>query len=372
MVPGYATPEGTSGFAKRNGPDVPSQNYGVIRGLTLSNVGVGTYLGEADDATDRLVTDAVRRSVAAGINVIDTAINYRAQKAERSVGRAVAEMVGEGAAAREELFVSTKNGYVTNDADVNLDFWPYVKSEYVERGVVGEGDITSGYHCMSVRYLEDQLERSLKNLGMECVDLVYVHNAVEGQLQDVSREEVVRRLGAAFEMYEQKRAEGKIRFYGMATWESLRVARDKPQYLPLGDVLEVAAKAAGSGGDHGMRFVQLPFNMYYDQALLLKNHGVAGGGAEVSALQAAESAGVGVFCSVPLMQGRLLQPGVMPEFGNLPASLRALQFIRSAPGVTAPLVGHKTPEHVEENLGIMKIPPMNGDEFGSLVAKLTA
>ena len=56
------------------------------------------------------------------------------------------------------------------------------------------------------------------------------------------------------------------------------------------------------------------------------------------------------------MQGKLLSPGVMPDFGNLKPSLRALQFIRSSPGVLAPLVGHKLPEHVSENLEIMKIP----------------
>jgi aryl-alcohol dehydrogenase-like predicted oxidoreductase len=62
----------------------------------------------------------------------------------------------------------------------------------------------------------------------------------------------------------------------------------------------------------------------------------------------------------------------MPEFGGLKPSLRALQFIRSAPGVLAPLAGQKSPEHVLENMEIMKIPPIASDEFLSLVKKLTA
>jgi len=72
------------------------------------------------------------------------------------------------------------------------------------------------------------------------------------------------------------------------------------------------------------------------------------------------------------MQGRLLSPGVMPEFGDLKPSLRALQFIRSTPGVLAPLVGQKSSEHVKENLEIMKINPMSEQEFLDLVKKLTA
>ena len=82
--------------------------------------------------------------------------------------------------------------------------------------------------------------------------------------------------------------------------------------------------------------------------------------------------GIGVFTSVPFMQGRLLSPGSMPEFGDLKPSIRALQFIRSSPGVLAPLAGQKTPEHLTENLEIMKIPPLSKDEFTNLVKKLTS
>jgi len=72
------------------------------------------------------------------------------------------------------------------------------------------------------------------------------------------------------------------------------------------------------------------------------------------------------------MQGRLLQPGTMPEFLDLKPSLRALQFIRSSPGVLAPLVGQKSLEHISENMEIMNIPPLSDDEFLKLVKKLTS
>ncbi len=367
MISGFATPEGTARFASRHA-SVPPKNYKKTHGLTLSNVGIGTYLGDADAQTDALVAGAVKSSVESGINVVDTAINYRAQKAERSVGRAVSELVAEKKISRDEVFISTKNGYVTSDADVQLDFWPYVNREYVQRGVISEGDVSSGYHCMSVKYLEDQLERSLRNLDLECVDLMYLHNAVEGQIKDVPRDDFLDKLKLVFEMYEQKRGEGRIRYYGMATWESFRVARDDPRYLPLDEVLGLAERAGGPG--HGFRFIQLPFNMYYDQALLLRNHALDG--RDSSVLEAAKGRDIGVFSSVPLMQGRLLQPGTMPEFGDLSPSLRALQFVRSAPGVVAPLVGHKSPGHVRENLKIMEIPPLDAGEFSDLVRKLTS
>jgi len=366
MISGFATFEGTKKFAQNSG--VNQANFKEFENLNLSNVGVGTYLGDPDSRTDELVTSAVKQSITSGINVIDTAINYRSQKAERSVGKAISELIQEGKISRDQIFLSTKNGYVTNDADVQLGFWEYVKEEYTKNGVVKEGDVTSGYHCMTPTYLSDQLDRSLKNLDLECVDLMYLHNAVEGQIKDVSKEQFLENLKSVFELYEQKRDEGKIKFYGMATWECFRVSNDNPQYLSLEDTINMAKKIGGK--NHGFKFIQLPFNMHYDQALLAKNQIL--GTENVSVLEAAVNLGIGVFTSVPFMQGRLLTPGAMPDFNELKPSLRALQFIRSSPGVLAPLVGQKSSEHVSENLEIMKIPPIPEDEFLILVKKLTS
>ena len=366
MIPGFATPEGTKKFAQNSG--VNQANFKEFENLTLSNVGIGTYLGDPDARTDELVSAAVKQSILSGVNVVDTAINYRSQKAERSVGKAISELIQENKINRDQIFVSTKNGYVTNDADVQLGFWEYVKQEYTEKGVVKEGDITSGYHCMTPTYLSDQLDRSLKNLDLECVDLMYLHNAVEGQIKDVSKEQFLKNLQSVFELYEQKRDEGKIKFYGMATWECFRVPTDNPQYLSLEDTVNMAKKVGGE--NHGFKFIQLPFNLYYDQALLGKTQTIQNN--PVSVLESATRLDIGVFTSVPLMQGRLLQPGVMPEFSDLKPSMRALQFIRSSPGVIAPLVGQKSAEHVSENLEVMKIPPYSDEEFLGLVKKLTS
>jgi len=366
MISGFATSEGTQKFAKNSG--INPVNFKDFQNLSLSNVGIGTYLGDPDNKTDELVTSAVKQSINSGINVIDTAINYRSQKAERSVGKAISELVKDGKITRDQIFVSSKNGYVTNDADVPLGFMEYVKKEYTEKGVVKAGDITSGYHCMTPAYLSDQLDRSLKNLDLECIDLMYLHNAVEGQIKDISKEQFLENLKLVFELYEQKRNEGKIKFYGMATWECFRVSTDDPQYLSLEDTVAMAKKIGGE--NHGFRFIQLPFNLAYDQALLGKTQLL--GGQPTSLLEAAVKLGIGVFTSVPFMQGRLLTPGAMPDFCDLKPSLRALQFIRSAPGILAPLVGQKSPEHVSENTEIMKIPALSDDDFVKLVKTLTS
>ncbi len=365
MISGCASSEGTQKFTENSG--INPMNFNHFERLHLSNVGVGTYLGDADAKTDELVTSAVKQSILSGVNVIDTAINYRSQKAERSVGKAISELINDEKITRDQIFLSSKNGYVTNDADVNLGFWEYVKEEYSQKGVIKEGDVTSGYHCMTIAYLSDQLDRSLKNLNVECIDLMYLHNAVEGQIKDVSKEKFLENLKSVFELYEQKRKEGKIKFYGLATWECFRVPPGNLQYLSLEDTVNMAKEVGGK--NHGFRFIQLPYNMNYDQALLIKNQLL--GTESVSILDAAVRLGIGIFTSVPFMQGRLLTSGTIPEFNELKPSLRALQFIRSSPGVLAPLVGQKSSEHVSENLEIMNIAPMSEDEFLTLVKKLT-
>ena len=364
MITGYATPEGTKKFADRQ-QVASQQNYKNIHNLTLSNVGVGTYLGNPDTETDKLVEEAIKKSVLGGINVIDTAINYRAQKAERSMRNAISQLINNNDISREEIFVSTKNGYVTNDGDIQEDLMQYVMREYGKTGIVNEGDISPGYHCMTLPYLNDQLERSLKNLGLECIDLMYLHNSVEGQTH-LPRDQFLKNLKDVFDFYEKKRKEGKIKFYGMATWECFRTTPENPLFLELAEVMDLAIQAGGN--EHGFRFIQLPFNLMLDQAYITKNHGVDG--KTVSALEAAQKFNLGVFTSVPLMQGKLLTTNIIPEFGNSSVSVRLLQFVRSTPGITAPLIGHKSESHVKENMDIMKIPPLSELEFNDLVKKM--
>ena len=241
----------------------------------------------------------------------------------------------------------------------------YVMREYGKTGIVNEGDISPGYHCMTLPYLNDQLERSLKNLGLECIDLMYLHNSVEGQTH-IPRDQFLKNLKDVFEFYEKKRKEGKIRFYGMATWECFRVTPENPLFLQLTEVMDIATQVGGD--EHGFRFIQLPFNLVLDQAYMLKNHNVDG--KTVSALEAAQKFNLGVFTSVPLMQGKLLTVDTIPKFGNSSTSVSLLQFIRSTPGITAPLIGHKLESHVKENMDVMKIPPLTDLEFNDLVKRM--
>jgi len=362
LLAGHSTQEATAGFAGRAVAEMGAQagHFREFEGLRLSSLGLGTYLGEADSATDRLVEEAAIASVSSGaVNVIDTAINYRLQRAERSVGRAVAALVAEGDVEREGLFVCTKNGYLTSDGELTTDFWAYVHSELIRPGKLKADEIAGDAHSMAVPFLRDQLQRSLKNLGMGCVDLLYLHNAAESWAGELGYRRFLDRLWDVFTLYEEERKKGRLQYYGLATWTCFRVPRGEPECVNLDDVVEVAKSVGGEG--HGLKFIQLPFNVAMSEALTLKNQRIAD--EPLTTFEAAGRLGLRAFTSATLSQARLLNHTRVPDLEGSKA-LSLIQFSRSAhPTVLAALVGQKDPAHVAENLRIAKVPPLSREGF---------
>src|SRR5258706_10644449 len=116
----FATADSTKKYAARLAGRAAAGHFREQQGLWLSSIGVGTYLGEPDARTDQAYTDAIVAAVESGANVIDSAINYRFQRSERSVGMAIAELARRGF-SREELLICTKGGFLTPDGDMPAD-----------------------------------------------------------------------------------------------------------------------------------------------------------------------------------------------------------------------------------------------------------
>lgn len=312
-----ATPEGAEGRGQR---------------LKLSSIGIGTYLGNADTATDVSYTNAVVRAVQLGCNVIDSAANYRFQRSERSIGEALKKLREQGF-AREELVICTKGGYLPFDGTPPRNLREYVNETFVKPGIASFEDVVGGSHCMTPAYLQSQLDQSLRNMGLEYVDVYYIHNP-ESQLRHISEPEFYSRLKLAFERLEQNRSEGKLANYGVATWDGFRTAAGSGNHHSLVRMIELAREIGGE--DHGFRFIQLPFNIAMPEATTVANETIDG--EQMTVLEAAKRLGVTVIASASLLQGR-----IDPQ--------AAIEFVRSNPGITTALIGMSRVEHVEENLG---------------------
>jgi aryl-alcohol dehydrogenase-like predicted oxidoreductase len=336
-LPDRATPAGTGRFRARHAAAVADDHFRPLGDLAVSSIGLGTYLGPSDDAGDARYEAAIAKAIELGINVLDAAINYRNQRSERAVGRALAAAV-RGGIGRDEIVVATKGGFLPLEPAVErAEARQYLERTYVESGIVGPGEIVAGCHSLAPRYLEDQLARSRRNLGIETIDIYYLHNP-ETQLEEVAPDELLRRMRAAFEVLERAVAAGAIGCYGTATWNGYRQPPGAPDHLDLFALAEVAREV---GGDrHHFRVVQLPVNRRMPEAAEARTQ-ARRGGSPVTLLEAAGELGMQVMSSASILQGKLA-----PD----PAAARgAIEWVRSRPGLTTALIGMSRAEHVEAN-----------------------
>lgn len=392
--------------------------------LRLSSLGTGTHLGDLDTRTDEAVESAIIYSVTHGWNVIDTASSFRHGRAEATVGRALRYMLAGGLTesffqrpipppnpprypqsqlisrglpgvvslpspppppqlppspspppmfiserplrqdiTRDMLFVSTKAGYIESRLTAPL----------IKASSILPADVVEGRHCLHPRCLEASLKRSRERLGLETIDVLYLHDAAEVQMAAVGKEQFLERLLAAFRFLEEARTEDLIRSYGLSTWDCFRVPPTDPRYLPLAEVVKLAEVAGGKM--HGFKYIQVPVNAAMPEAWSQRGwQGPAGTQPSESGLTLLDIAAqlrVGVFASAALGQGELLSgfgirgevDGVLELHGLDTTAEKLLQVSRSTPGIQSVMVGHKVREYVESNVRVASVPMLSQQDW---------
>ncbi|MGH9453500.1 MAG: aldo/keto reductase [Terriglobia bacterium] len=368
LIAGHATSQGTSRFRERFERHLPS-HFHEAQGLWLASIGQGTYLGQPTSACDGQYSESIRLAIDMGTNVIDTAVNYRHQRSERVIGEVLRSLVDQGKLHRDEIFLATKGGFLSFDGDEpSGSAAEYFAEKVIQSGLAREEDVAAGCHVMTPAYLKNQIEVSRKNLGVETIDLYYVHNP-ETQLERVTGDEFYALLRQAFEVLEQAVGDGMIRSYGTATWNAFRAAPDSGDAISLARVLSVAREAGGA--DHHFRAIQFPFNFAMLEALGQSTQPADGHLEPLLKLAMRED--LMVFSSASLLEGQLtsdLPPEITQWFHDLQTDAqRCLQFARSTPGITSALVGMSRPEHVKENLQTASVPPLESSKYWAMFSK---
>lgn len=338
----WATPESTQKYFQWI--QVDPTKVRKFEGLSLSAIGAGTYLGASDDSADRLYEASLLQAGLHGINCFDTAINYRCQRSERILKRVIKDLAGHGV-TRDQIFISTKGGFLPSDGTPEkFDEW--VRTQYLDTGLIESQEVVGGVHCISPAFLDNQISTSLKNLNLECIDLYYLHNP-EVQLTEISEEEFQTRILRAFELLEKKVEEKKIRCYGIATWNGFRL---KKGALQLGRLLACAEQVAGK--NHHFKAIQVPYNAVMLEAIKVKNQD-----GQKTIFESATEHKIAIMGSAPLMQSQVMD---LPKrvFEKLPAAekpaLQVLEFVLSTPNLITSYVGMKQMIHEEENVKILQ------------------
>ncbi|MBI3959163.1 MAG: aldo/keto reductase [Chloroflexi bacterium] len=368
----FATQTGTQRYTQRFAHLAPD-HFRPRYGLHLSSVGIGTYQGAADAATSTRYVESIVDAVTQGSNLIDTAVNYRHMRSERDVGAALARLFAGNQAQRDELIVCTKGGFLPYDGAPPADRLAFIQ-ERLETLDLAPLEMVGGVHCIAPAWLSQQIGVSLTNLGLKTIDVYYLHNP-ETQLQYVTPDEFRTRLRAAFERLEQEAADGRIRFYGVATWDGMRVGRQDRRYLPLYQLVEMAQQVGGE--KHRFRFLQFPYNLGMLEAVTDSNQpferAVEGKQENLMLplLAAARQYALVAVGSAGLMQSGVLDnvpDEVMEALGGWESDAQAaLHFNRSTPGLTTTLVGMSTPAHVRENLAAAERAGIDAKAFWELL-----
>jgi len=372
MIPGHATPEATRAYAEASGlPEGHWSDFLRTR-IRLSSIGVGTFPGAADHATDVEVAAVVSRALRSGLNVVDTAAHYRWGRALAAVGAGLHDALARGV-AREAVFVVSKGGFVTFPEGRPPDPEAWFAERVEARGLGRREDLAKGVHCLSPEYLLHQLDLSREAIGVETLDAFLVDQP-EVHIPLIGKERLNRKLLAVFTALERAVREGRLRFYGIATFHAMRVETDNPLFQSLTSMLGLAEKAAreASGDErarHHFRLVTIPFNLAMTEGFTRFSH-ATGQGNIASTLQAAHQLRVYVMGSHALAKGRLAREDWPPLAALTPAlagpAQRAIQFARSTPGLGTALVGMRRLAHLEDALAVARVPPLEKKAYLSL------
>ncbi|MDQ3673999.1 MAG: aldo/keto reductase [Gemmatimonadota bacterium] len=352
LVEGCATAQGTERLQQRFTATYADNFYRPLAGgVAVSALGLGTYLGDCDDAEDARYAATSVQALSRGVNLVDTAINYRCQRSERSIGTALRSAIERGTVSRDEVVVCTKGGYIPLDRTppaTKEGYRGFLQSEYYGPGIMTPADVVSGGHCLAPRYLSDQIARSRKNLGFATLDVYYLHNP-EQQLDSIDRPKFHDVMRAAFTTLEEHVSDGSITTYGCATWQGLRTPPGSRNHLSLEELVVLAREVGGA--DHHFGVVQLPLNLAMTEAFRSPTQQC--GSQLVPLLEVAHHFNVAVVGSATLMQSQLTR-GLPEELhsafpGYSTDARRAIAFAQSLP-VASSLVGMKSQAHLEENL----------------------
>jgi len=371
----FATKEATFAYLKQF-PKYAKDFYRFNGDFFISSLGLGTFRKEPYREENYVVNykDSVKMAVLNGINLIDTAINYRYQVSEEEIGEALQELFDEKKASREQLIITSKAGFLPLEFPFPENPYEWIETNVVKNGLATKEEIVIDQHCMSPKYLRWSVEKSLKNLNLKTLDIMYLHNP-ETQLGYVDYETLLKRIEKAFKLFEKMVEEGKIKAYGIAAWNGFLYEDTHKEYMSLADIVKIAQKVGGK--NHHFKYVQSPFNLGKPEAYNFNNQ-KGPDGKYYTLMQAVQGYGLQLMASSSLLQLNLFKAKFSDKIGNALGTsdfndvISALQFARSGGAVSA-LFGAVDPVHVEENLTLAYLPSATKESINSLtIGKMNA
>ena len=282
-------------------------------------------------------------------------------------------MFADGKASREQLVITSKAGFLPLEFPFPENPYQWINETVVDSGLATKEEIIIDQHCLSPQYLRWSVEKSLKNLKLETLDILFLHNP-ETQLGYIDYKTLLKRIEKAFKLFEKLVEEGKIKSYGLATWNGFLYEETHKEYMSLGDIVKIAQKVGGK--NHHFKYVQSPFNLGKPEAYNFTNQ-KGPDGRYYTLMQAIQGFGLQFMASSSLLQLNLFKGKFSPDVGEALGTsdfndvASALQFARSGGAISA-LFGAVDPTHVEENLTLAYLPSASKESMNRVAGNTNA
>lgn len=365
LIPGYAQTGATKQYTQTFGKECAPGHYSDFLNLhlQLSSIGIGSFPGEATDAVDAGYAQVIERALLNGLNVVDTAAHYRYGRSLGAVGEGLRRAFA-GGVGRDQVFVVSKGGFLTFKDGVPDDLDAWFAREIVAKGLGQKSDLSQA-HLLNPRHIAFQLELSRQAMGLETLDAFLVDQP-EVHIPVIGKDQVNKKLEQVFMVLEQAVKDGKLRFYGISTFQGFRVETDDALFQSLTSMQGLAEKAAATvwgepNAKHHFKVAQLPFNQVLLEGFTRFSQ-ATGQGNIASTFQAAHQLRVYLMASHTLFKGHLAGQCLDPVVQAMPTlrnhAQRAIQFNRSTPGLGTTLVGISTPAHLDDALAVARTPPV--------------
>ena len=294
-------------------------------GLRVSEVGFGAWAiggnahgnsyGPTDDATS---AEAVRRALELGCTFFDTADVYGWGHSEEVLGAAL-----EG--HRDEVAIATKVGGDFYHGGVRMNFHP--------------------------GYIGFALERSLRRLRTDRVDLYQLHNPPAELMADP----------ATYEALEALKAENKVLHVGVSIHEPVEGILCLESGRP--DVLQVPFSILRQEWIDELFGAARKANVGIIAREPLGNGFLAGRIPAAATFPAGDIRHHWPASMIAARSGVASRLAFLARDGRTPAQA-ALRFVLAFPEVSLTIPGAKTPAQVEENLASSEAAPLSDDELG--------
>ena len=318
---------------------LPFAGMEMIKGYShkpMGTVVLGTHLGNFSKEDSLKYVEAIKYAVRNGIYSIDGAINYRGMCSERDEGVALAELMNSGIITREEVFISSKAGLLYGDISAKLPPMKYLSEKLENKGISIEdfSEYEGLFQTLNPAFYEIALNKSLENLGLEMIDVYYIHIPEITKLK-LTEDEFYEKMEMLIRWYETKCFEGKIRYYGIAFEFMVEEPFENKWHIEIERIKNIARKV--SGEKNHFKYILFEYNIMCDWADTVKSQMIDG--VKMTMIEACKALELETVASMPFAMGDGFKKYALSDM---------LDFVSKK--MNHVIVGSKNPKHIEEIL----------------------